>query len=534
MRIGAVRTPDLVPSDLLTSRLSARLPPAAIGVIKKETTLMSLLSGRRASSSFLVLALIGLFWFIGPNLPFGSDERHIPLAFSEEELRSLLGNLRLKDEPAFSASERRAANLGRQLFSDARFSDSGEIACASCHQPGRDFTDGRPLAIGIAPTRRHTPSLVNSFAAHWFFWDGRADSLTAQVQGPLEAVLEHGFDRGRSAQTLFRYYRSAYEDLFGPFPSSLLEQLKQSEAFRAQPLAKAFELPLSIAHYALATIGDGSLQVNWIQAGADARQAPQRHLARAYWPNPAETPATRAFAALSEQQQKDLNGIFARYSWALAQYERGLIARRSPFDRFIERWQELPASTPAEKAFGEGFRSQHWRGFRTFMESGCASCHSGPTFSDQEFHNIGLPQHGSQLDLGRVAGIQALKADLMNCEGLPALLSLPFPSNEQRISDSCSELPYIRTDLQEMVGAFKTPTLRNVANTPPYMHDGRFAELSDVLAYYNRLDEEPAVGHREESLKPLRLEAEQLEDLEAFLRSLSAPVEDLSALNDKK
>lgn len=485
---------------------------------------MPLRTRRRSSSGLLLLLALAAFAFFGPDWPFAAEERHIPLTFSDEDLQSLAQNLRITDVPRFDPLSKQAAALGRELFSDLRFSESGAIACATCHQEGRDFTDGRPLAVGLAPLARHTPTLINSYASHWFFWDGRADSLTAQVQGPLEASDEHGFDRGRVAQLLFRHYRGTYESLFGPFPPSLSAELGRSEPFRAQPAAPSLELPLSIAHYALATIRDDSLQVGWIQAGANAGLAPQRHLARAYWTQAGRSEAMRTYEELDPLKKTELDRIFARFSWSLAQYQRGLIARRSAFDAFAARLATLAPESQASEAYGEGFAEEEWRGFRIFMEAGCASCHSGPHFSDQEFHNIGLAQRGPRLDLGRAAGLLQLKADRLNCEGLGLLMETP----EDISSDSCQSLPYLRTDSQELVGAFKTPTLRNVARTAPYMHDGRFASLSEVLAFYNELGEEAAVGHREETLKPLRLEPDQLKALEAFLRSLSSPLEDLS------
>lgn len=488
---------------------------------------MSLRSPRLSRSALLIFLAIGAYCFFGPGWPFSEEERHFPLVFSDEELRSLAQDLRVTDVPSFDSRERRVAALGRQLFHDARFSSSGEIACTSCHQPGRDFSDGRPLAIGLGPLQRHTPSLVNSYALTWFFWDGRADSLSAQVQGPVEASDEHGFDRGRVAQMLFRHYKAPYEDLFGPFPAVLSAELARAEPFKARPRPSPLELPLSVAHYALATIRDDSLQISWIQAGANAKLAPQRHLAQAYWPTLPESEETRAFAALSSEQRQALNQIFARFSWALAQYERGLVARQSPFDRFAARLEALPEEEAPASAFEDKFKDAEWRGFRLFMESGCASCHSGPHFSDQEFHNIGLAQRGPKLDLGRAAGVLQVKADQLNCIGLSGFLDpLAFKDNK---SDSCASLPFLRLETQELVGAFKTPMLRNVGQTAPYMHDGRFASLKEVLKFYNELDEEAAVGHREETLKPLRLGEAQLLDLEAFLQSLSSPIEDLSA-----
>lgn len=86
--------------------------------------------------------------------------------------------------------------LGANLFADARLSGSGKRSCASCHLPERAFTDGRARALSLsgAPLRRNTPSLGDLAWGKHFFWDGRASSLEAQVQMPIEAADEMGGD----------------------------------------------------------------------------------------------------------------------------------------------------------------------------------------------------------------------------------------------------------------------------------------------------------------------------------------------------
>ena len=86
--------------------------------------------------------------------------------------------------------------LGAKLFSDTRLSGNGRRSCASCHRPEWEFTDGRrrALALSGAPLRRNTPSLWNLAWGKHFFWDGRAPSLEAQVQMPIEEAQEMGGD----------------------------------------------------------------------------------------------------------------------------------------------------------------------------------------------------------------------------------------------------------------------------------------------------------------------------------------------------
>lgn len=115
------------------------------------------------------------------------------------------------------ADDPMAAALGRSLFADARLSPSG-VACASCHQPERAFTDGRPTGVGVGVAGRNTPSVL--FAAHsrWQFWDGRADSLWAQALGPIENPGEMNSSRLYVAHAIGRYYGKDYAAIFGPLP----------------------------------------------------------------------------------------------------------------------------------------------------------------------------------------------------------------------------------------------------------------------------------------------------------------------------
>jgi cytochrome c peroxidase len=103
-----------------------------------------------------------------------------------------------------------------------------------------------------------------------------------------------------------------------------------------------------------------------------------------------------------------------------------------------------------------------------------------------------------------------------NCRG-------PFLKPEAP-SEACLEIPFIETEATEAVGGFKTPTLRNLKDTAPYGHDGRFPTLTGILLHYNHLNVPPAVGHTEESLVPLELSEVELKAMEAFLLSLQSPV----------
>ena len=149
---------------------------------------------------------------------------------------------------------------------------------------------------------------------------------------------------------------------------------------------------------------------------------------------------------------------------ALATYVKSIEAGPDPFDRWIAG--DETAATPASR-----------RGFALFVgKGGCSACHSGPPLTDGSFHDIGT----STDDLGR-----------------------------GRLFKTSVKLQH----------AFKTPSLRGVADRAPYMHDGSCATLEDVVELYDRGGiDRPS---RADSIKPLHLSAEEKADLVAFLKSLS-------------
>lgn len=116
----------------------------------------------------------------------------------------------------------KAADFGRWLFHEPRLSRNGEVSCASCHDAGKGFADGRALARGLSVGARHTQSLLNAAHQRWLTWDGRADSLWSQALHPFSNPAEMGLtpaeviERVRSIEPL----RVRYEAVFGPLPEA--------------------------------------------------------------------------------------------------------------------------------------------------------------------------------------------------------------------------------------------------------------------------------------------------------------------------
>ena len=155
-------------------------------------------------------------------------------------------------------------------------------------------------------------------------------------------------------------------------------------------------------------------------------------------------------------------------SRSLASFVRSLLSGDSPFDRFING--DRDALTAEQQSGLQIFRGK----------GNCTACHVGPTFSDERFHNTGVAwRAGRIVDDGRFE-VTGLAADR---------------------------------------GAFKTPTLREIARTAPYMHDGTLVTLSDVVDFYDSGGNQNP--HLDPEVRPLRLTDTEKQELTAFLTALS-------------
>ncbi|NNC87455.1 MAG: methylamine utilization protein [Akkermansiaceae bacterium] len=197
-------------------------------------------------------------------------------------------------------------------------------------------------------------------------------------------------------------------------------------------------------------------------------------------------------------------------------YQRKIVSTGSRFDAFVAR---VRGGEPPESA---GLSEEELRGLKIFVGRGqCVLCHSGPNLTDSEFHNIGLPKHPDlKKDSGRFEGVRLVKKDPFNGTGA---------FSDDRSEETNIKLRYLVVKMNNMA-EFKTPSLRNVALTAPYMHDGRFATIGEVLTHYSELKDDPPLGHREETLVPLKLSKREKAELEAFLRTLTGEPLDESLL----
>ncbi len=393
------------------------------------------------------------------------DPRSAPVTaveFTGDELATILGLSPVPEPPpdptnAVYESEA-AARLGQALFFDAQLAGPGTVSCATCHDPEQSWTDGRQLARGVANHPRHTMTLWNVAHNRWFFWDGRKDTLWSQALAPLEDPREHAGSRLQIAHAL-----AANPDYARAY----------AEVFGPLP-----------------DLSDGR------------RFPPEGR------PVPGEEshPHHQAWASMDPRDQELVDRIFTGAGKALAAFERKLASRRSPFDVFVEG---LRTGEARELSALDGTAQ---RGLRLFIgKARCVLCHDGPQFTDLEFHDNRIPVSEEGSDPGRKLGIRRLLADPFNSRSVFA---------DDGGAAGTKKIGFLVDD-SHGPKQFKTPTLRNIARTAPYMHEGQFAALADVIEFYSTLANASEESESERIIQPLGLTADEKTELVAFLESLT-------------
>ena len=319
--------------------------------------------------------------------------------------------------------------LGDKLFNDKRFSSTGEVSCATCHDPAKAFTDS-PLVVSEGINKltgtRNAPTVINSAYYKLFFWDGRSLDMEDQAQHPIVNPVEMGLVNHDPVLKIVRTdpdYVARFKKVFG----------KEGEQ-----------------------------------------------------------------VTMKEVQQ------------AIASFERTIVSGDSPFDRWHYGGDE--------KAVSEQVK----RGFDVFLTKGrCVSCHTVEqdyaTFTDNRFHNIGVGINRIQDEVPNFAPA-FLTAKASGADVDKAVLTNPKASELGR---------FAVTEALDEIGAFKTSTLRNVAVTAPFMHDGSLKTLRDVVDHYNN----GGVTNKDDrvndflsgGIRPLDLTDDEISDLVAFLESLTSP-----------
>ncbi|HEX8441320.1 cytochrome-c peroxidase [Archangium sp.] len=203
--------------------------------------------------------------------------------------------------------------------------------------------------------------------------------------------------------------------------------------------------------------------------------------------------------------------LLANFGKAIAAYERTLNRNDAPFDQDVLRFIQAAEAGKAEE-------DPAYLGLKTFLRKGqCIACHKGPMLSDDQFHNIGVRDASASK-----AGV-ALAAGPM----LDWVFNSSGPYSDARTGIESSRLQRLGSDLvrkgPELEGAYKTPTLRNVELTGPYMHTGEAQTLEDVIELYDKGGEPLGsfAGKVAETIKPLELTDEEKKALVKLLKSMT-------------
>jgi len=342
-----------------------------------------------------------------------------------------------------------AAALGSTLFFDLGMSRDGTVSCSTCHKIDRQFQDDLPQAVGVGRTNRRTMPLAGVARDPWFFWDGRRDSLWAQALTPLENPLEQAGNRAAYAHYIKARFGERYERIFGPLPD-----------FSGIPL-------------------------NASPLGTDAEKS--------------------AWNTMSDPQRDAINRVYANIGKAIAAFERSIEPSQTRFDRFA-----LDLVTGAEPKEDAAFSREEILGLKLFIgKANCVTCHNGPRFTDNGFHNTGVPPVADlPPDRGRVDAVAQVEADPFNC----------FGAYRDGDVSACGELRFMVKDAPQLVRAYKTPSLRGAATRAPYMHAGQFSSLDEVVAHYAK--PAPSVEGTSE-IHPLELSDRERAALVAFLKTLA-------------
>jgi len=470
---------------------------------------------RSSSQAWIGLACLATLSGAGciPNPSLNQVCDEIGCSYSHDEWRRLQQLTNLGPPPEdlsnFADGMPAAIELGRAFFNDARFSGSAtqvdalrrpaavaraplgqptNLSCASCHDLGRAGADTASVpgnvSSGAGWSDVNALAIVNSAYQRLFTWNGRADSLWSQAFAVAENPTTMNGNRLHTFHVIVDNdkYRDAYNSIFS------------DDLPRLSPQDPRFP-------------SNG-------KPGKDGCQ-----------PGDATEPFGDALDCMELADQELVKRVLVNWAKALAAYEATLTSRHAAFDVFM---QEGPGSS----AIGAAAK----RGARLFVsKAGCIDCHNTPLLSDGDFHNVGVLQAGP--DVPTEAECPAGG----NCDCItptPAKGCLPWgaldglmklQASKTLRSSVYSDKPGDTSRADELTrpltsaldGAWRTPTLRNVALTGPYMHDGIYETLDEVVAHYNRGGDSGAPGVRAVQIRPLGLTDGEQADLVAFLQTLT-------------
>jgi cytochrome c peroxidase len=206
------------------------------------------------------------------------------------------------------------------------------------------------------------------------------------------------------------------------------------------------------------------------------------------------------------------DAVLVNVAKALAAFQETITTGRTPFDDFRDALER------GDRVVIARYPAAAQRGLKIFVGKGrCSACHHGPNFTNGEFDDVGVPYFAEKgrVDQGRHGGIAALRASPFNLLGR---------YNDDPARATAEPTRHVEPQHRNW-GEFRVPSLRNVAETAPYMHNGSLTTLEAVVRHYSEVDVERLHGDDGARLvRPLRLSPQEASDLVAFLKTLSGPL----------
>lgn len=365
------------------------------------------------------------------------------------------GTLNPPPEPAGNPVTAAKAYLGKALFWDEQLSSTQTVACGTCHIAGSGGSDPRTV---VGSLRATNPGADNLF--------GTADDVLASpgvpannADGKYSLSPIYGLKEQVTARRSVSYIDAAYANSL--FWDGRATQVFTDPLTNAVVLANGAALESQVLAPPVNASEMGHSGRNWsdvaarVAASKPLALSPNLPAALQTWIN------NRGYQELFAEAFGTTDITPSRIAMAIATYERTLYSDRTPFDAAVSGISNL---TDSEQ-----------RGRGVFNQSRCNNCHSGALFTDNNFHYTGVRPVNE--DTGR----------------------------------------FQVTGNQNDLGEFRTPTLRNIELRAPYMHNGRFATLEEVVEFYNRGGDFDA-PNKNRNVRPLNLSAQQKADLVAFLK----------------
>jgi cytochrome c peroxidase len=392
-------------------------------------------------------------------------------------------------EPLLSGSVSNVDSMGA-LAPTTREAPCGQVqlSCASCHDPqhaGSDVTSQpRHVSIGAGWYDVNAQQTLNVARFPVLYWNGRTDTLWAQAAQVMESPVSMNGYRMKTFWLVVNRYLAAYEAAGFTDPS--VDDIK-----------------------ALAAL---------LGSAPSLTTAPIQEFRTQY----AQYKMMLKTLMLSDDEPTVVTRVHVNVAKAIAAYEWLLSSDGSEFDKFAMEGIDSNALQPAAR-----------RGLKLFIgRAGCIDCHNTPMFSDGKFHNIGIAQTGTHVPTTEACTKKpcdcSSETDFSTC-----LPSGAFGGHQKLVAfhqgndfdgvmtpPQPAPTPAAEPDMDmRLMGAWRTPSLRDVARTAPYMHDGSLATLSDVVWHYAEAQGTGGLGQSE--LAPLTLDTQDRDDLVAFLQSLN-------------